>query len=351
MRNIPDVSLTADNVYVRCTTFQDNIIGYDWIVGGTSCAAPLWAGLVALANQQAISLGKNPIGSINSIIYTAGKSSAYNYYFHDIQSGNNEWTGSPTKFSAVKGYNLCYGWGTPTGKNTINLLSGANLSATITGPTYLKLNQTGTYTVTASYGFPSYNYQWYKMEVGNSAAIATASSVKPNLYPVNVWMAVGSNGTTINLSDVQNFDVKCVVTDANNTSVTSNIIYVSVGSFSASTVASNSSSSEVAQKNIVDDNKTTNANFSVIQNYPNPFNPTTTISYQLPSSARITLKVFDVLSREVAVLVNGMKDAGSYTATFDGSRLASGMYFARMIVNPSDGSKQIVQVKKMLMLK
>ena len=85
--------------------------------------------------------------------------------------------------------------------------------------------------------------------------------------------------------------------------------------------------------------------------YPNPFNPTTQIQYQLPANARVTLKIFDVLGREVAVLVDGMKSAGSYTANFDGSRLASGMYFARLIVNPSDGSKPLVQVKKMLMLK
>ena len=220
----------------------------------------------------------------------------------------------------------------------------------ISGSASLKVNQNGSYTANASGGFPPYRYQWYKMEVGNSAAIATASSVKPNLYPVNVWMAVGSNGTTINLSDVQNFDVKCVVTDANNTSVTSNIIYVSVGSFSASTVASNFSLSEATQKDIVNDENTP-ANISINQNYPNPFNPTTTINYQLPVNARITLKVFDVLGREVATLVDGMKEAGSYTATFDGSHFASGMYFAKMVVNPANGSKPFVQVKKMLMLK
>ena len=85
--------------------------------------------------------------------------------------------------------------------------------------------------------------------------------------------------------------------------------------------------------------------------YPNPFNPTTTISYQLPENARVSLKVYDVLGREVATLVDGMKEPGTYTATFDGSKLASGMYFARMVVSPSDGSKPLVQVKKMLMLK
>ncbi len=84
--------------------------------------------------------------------------------------------------------------------------------------------------------------------------------------------------------------------------------------------------------------------------YPNPFNPTTTISYTVGTYGHTSLRVYDVLGREVATLVNGMKEAGAYTATFDGSRVASGMYFARFIVNSENG-KPIVQVKKMLMIK
>jgi hypothetical protein len=85
-------------------------------------------------------------------------------------------------------------------------------------------------------------------------------------------------------------------------------------------------------------------------NYPNPFNPTTTINYQLQVASRVSLKIYDVLGREIVTLVDGMKEPGTYNATFDGSRLASGMYFARFIVNPQSG-RQIVQVKKMLMIK
>jgi hypothetical protein len=92
----------------------------------------------------------------------------------------------------------------------------------------------------------------------------------------------------------------------------------------------------------------TDMNF--VQNYPNPFNPTTTITFSVGAYSHTSLRVYDILGREVATLVDGMKEAGTYTATFDGSRFASGMYFARFIVNPSNG-KPIVQVKKMLMLK
>jgi hypothetical protein len=90
---------------------------------------------------------------------------------------------------------------------------------------------------------------------------------------------------------------------------------------------------------------------SLSGNYPNPFNPTTIISYQLSAVSNVNLIVYDVLGREVATLKDGMKNAGSYFATFDGSRLSSGIYFVRFTVQPQDGSKQIVLTRKMLMMK
>lgn len=96
-------------------------------------------------------------------------------------------------------------------------------------------------------------------------------------------------------------------------------------------------------------NQTTPTSITV-QNYPNPFNPTTMISYQLPNDAKVTLKVFDILGREVVSLVDGEVVAGNHTATFDGSSLSSGIYFTRMIVQPQEGMT-IVQVKKMLLMK
>jgi hypothetical protein len=63
-----------------------------------------------------------------------------------------------------------------------------------------------------------------------------------------------------------------------------------------------------------------------VSNYPNPFNPTTTISYQLPKAGFVTIKVYDMIGREVAVLVNGNKSAGYYTVEFDATDLTSGIY-------------------------
>jgi hypothetical protein len=139
MRNIPDVALTADNVYV---TYGN---GSSETVGGTSCAAPLWAGLIALANQQAAINGQPPVGFINPAIYEIGRESTYAADFHDITTGNNFWPSSPANFSAAPGYDLCTGWGTPNGTNLINVLlkpdpfvispvSGFNFSGPYGGP-------------------------------------------------------------------------------------------------------------------------------------------------------------------------------------------------------------------------
>ena len=89
----------------------------------------------------------------------------------------------------------------------------------------------------------------------------------------------------------------------------------------------------------------TPATYKLEQNYPNPFNPTTVISYQLPASGHVSLKVYDVLGREVATLVNENKPAGNYTAQFNASKLVSGVYFYRI------DTDNFVQTKKMVLIK
>lgn len=83
----------------------------------------------------------------------------------------------------------------------------------------------------------------------------------------------------------------------------------------------------------------------LMQNYPNPFNPSTTIRYELASAADVRLGVFDMLGREVAVLVEGRREAGSYTMTFDAKQLPSGVYFARLQAGQS------VQTQRMLLVR
>jgi subtilase family serine protease len=119
-RNIPDVALTADNVYVEYGN------GKSSMYGGTSCATPLWAAFMALVNQQAAANGKPSAGFINPAIYAIAAGASFAACFHDVTTGNNTWSGSPSLFYATNGYDLCTGLGTPAGQNLINALAPAS---------------------------------------------------------------------------------------------------------------------------------------------------------------------------------------------------------------------------------
>ncbi len=103
-RNGPDVSANANFTFYTCAD-QTACLANEY--GGTSFAAPMWAGFIALVNQQLVSQGKATIGFINPTIYADNVTSKYSTGFHDITSGKS---GS---YSAVKGYDLVTGWGSP----------------------------------------------------------------------------------------------------------------------------------------------------------------------------------------------------------------------------------------------
>lgn len=125
-RNLPDVSMAADNLFV----VADN--GQPQTVGGTSAATPLWAAFTALVNEQAFTSGKQPIGFINPAIYALGKGPLYASTFHDITTGNNTNLVSTNLFYATNGFDLCTGWGTPIGSNLINALEPIILTPVLT---------------------------------------------------------------------------------------------------------------------------------------------------------------------------------------------------------------------------
>ena len=85
--------------------------------------------------------------------------------------------------------------------------------------------------------------------------------------------------------------------------------------------------------------------FSLLQNYPNPFNPTTQIVYSLPFTLHTSLKVYDLLDREVAVLVNEQKPAGRHSVTWDASRFSSGIYFCTLQAGTFRETKRMILLK------
>ncbi len=123
LRNGPDVSANANFTFYTCAD-QTTCLANEY--GGTSFAAPMWAGYIALVNQQLAENGKSTIGFINPTIYAQNVTSSYATDFHDITSGTS---GS---YSAATGYDLVTGWGSPNGTGLINTLAPTSGSATFT---------------------------------------------------------------------------------------------------------------------------------------------------------------------------------------------------------------------------
>jgi len=212
LRNGPDVSANANFTFYVCadqTTCTANSYG------GTSFAAPMWAGYIALVNQQLVADGKPTIGFLNPTIYAENVTSAYSADFHDITSGTS---GS---YSATTGYDLVTGWGSPNAGLLIALVgagtvSGFSLSASPASVS-VSVGSTGTSTITSSVtgGFASAVALTASglptgVTVGFSPASLTgagsstltftvASTTAAGTYPVTV---TGTSGSTVETTTV-----------------------------------------------------------------------------------------------------------------------------------------------------
>jgi subtilase family serine protease len=149
-RNGPDVSANANFTFYVCAD-QTTCTANEY--GGTSFAAPMWAGYLALVNQQSVANGNKTLGFINPSLYSIGESSSYDSDFHDVTTGSNG-------FSATTGYDLATGWGSPNGSGLLNALAGSSSTPSFTlssSPSSLTIAQgksgTSTITVTDSGGF------------------------------------------------------------------------------------------------------------------------------------------------------------------------------------------------------
>ena len=200
LRNIPDVALTADGVYV----VADNGSAYIDI-GGTSCAAPLWAAFTALVNQQAAANGVSPVGFINPAVYTIGQSANYSNCFHDITTGNNESPDSPSNFVAVAGYDLCTGWGTPTGTNLIYALAGVDLHPSLLAAGALISGGNGNGVIDTN---ECDQISLLLQNIGATASNITATISTPTVgvtvtQPLSGYPTLGTGGTVTNTTPFQ----------------------------------------------------------------------------------------------------------------------------------------------------
>jgi kumamolisin len=188
LRNGPDVSANANFTFYVCAD-QTSCTANEY--GGTSFAAPMWAGYIALVNQQLALNGDATIGFINPTIYAQNVTSSYATDFHDITSGTS---GS---YSAVTGYDLMTGWGSPHGTGLINALAPTSTSPTFSlsaSPASVSVVQgkSGSSTITtAALG-------------GFNAAVALTASGQPTgvtatLSPTSI-AAPGSGSSTLNLA-------------------------------------------------------------------------------------------------------------------------------------------------------
>jgi len=210
MRNIPDVALTADGIYVLANNGQS-----EPGIGGTSCAAPLWAGFTALVNQLAVASGKPVVGFLNPAIYAIGNGPNYTLDFHDITTGNNFSAISPTKYSAIPGYDLCTGWGTPAGTNLINALAlpdslgifpaGGFFASGLAGGPFSPTSQiyilTNSSADSLTWSLVNTSAWLNASATSGTLAAGATSSVTISLTPAANSLAVGTYGASVNFTN------------------------------------------------------------------------------------------------------------------------------------------------------
>jgi len=257
LRNGPDVSANANFTFYVCAD-QTTCTANDY--GGTSFATPMWAGYLALANQQAAANGKS-IGFIDPIIYPDALTSSYSTLFHDITSG------SCGTYSAITDYDLCTGWGSPNTSGLINTLAGsATASFTLSdSPSSLSITQgsSGTSTITvndvngftgsvtlAASGLPSGVTAAFGTNPTTGTSVLTLTASSTATTGTSTVTITGTSGSltatttlalTVSSTATPNFTIAASpasVTVTQGASGTSTITITSTGSFSAATTLS-----------------------------------------------------------------------------------------------------------------
>lgn len=214
LRNGPDVSANANFTFYVCAD-QKSCTANQY--GGTSFAAPMWAGYIALVNQQLAANGKSTIGFLNPIIYPQNVTSSYGTDFHDISSGTS---GS---YSAVTGYDLVTGWGSPNAgliaalagstqaasfslsasPASLPVTAGSNTSTQITATVTGTLSNAITLSATVPSGWPAATFNPSSLPGSgtntSTMSISVPAGTATGTYPITV---TGTSGTTTETSTV-----------------------------------------------------------------------------------------------------------------------------------------------------
>ncbi len=192
--------------------------------------------------------------------------------------------------------------------------------------------------------FPTYSYRWGWVKSGSQYVISLKIDQQQTNtvfgMPIDITIATAGGDTTLVVYDTlrtQNFQLTINAQPSNLTLDKDDWILKKVTSSGVYDVSS------------------TPATYSLSQNYPNPFNPRTVVKYQIPDAdakhaMHVQLKVVDVLGRSVETLVNAVQPPGYYSVEFDGSGLASGVYFYTLSVT-QDGSQVFVETRRMVLTK
>lgn len=185
MRNLPDIALDSDP-----STGYAIYFGGKWkVYGGTSCAAPLWAALTALVNQQLATQGQNALGFPNPSLYQLGQSQNYGVSFNDVSDGSTN-----GYYQAVSGFDLATGWGTFKGDGLISNLAGIKPPV----PSCIRANPTISITPNSQEGKPGDTLGYSIHVTNNDSSLCgvsdfNLSSSLPNAFSANLAPAITIN--------------------------------------------------------------------------------------------------------------------------------------------------------------
>ncbi len=230
------------------------------------------------------------------------------------------------------------------GTDTVTVLAGLFWNSANGGPWY-STNGGGTWTqINNGFGitvFPGSLLRSCMIRPGSSAEFFVGCDAT-NQAPGGVWQTTNAGAVWSNFSGGTLSSTASVRAFAYRTS--DNTVFAGVGGASGTTTGSVHEYTELPL-GVHNPVSSTPKEFSLMQNYPNPFNPSTVIQFSIPKTSFVSLKIYDMLGREISTLVSETKQAGSYEYNFNASNLPSGVYLYKIAAGDFTAAKKMMLVK------